>query len=214
MVTRVTQSKIPSNHRKPNMKNRNAKDAVSPSVRGLKTIIPSTVGIAERARYERGRKLARDAAIVVDTLKLVHAAQRTGDASLIAATKPLMPMIKKALDKLGRAADSFARETAATSKKDKPEAAPQSAIVEAPALVEGDPDVAAGLISDAAIHHSYFNGDAIDARRERKATLGRLKYAIETGDLATQHEIMYGTNPREDHDPYATMAKVSANSRK
>jgi len=201
--TTVRNNKIPSNHRKPSMtKNRSTKDAVSPSVRGIKTIIPSTVGIAERARYEY-RKLTRDAEIIVDTLRLVRAAQRTGDASLIAATKPLIPMIQKALDKLARAADSLARETAATSNEDKPEATPQSQVSSAPALVEGDPDVAAGLIADQAF--TNYTPEAIERRAARDAKVARLGYAIECGDLATQHEIQFGGPQREDKDPYASI---------
>jgi hypothetical protein len=195
MVTRVTQSKVPRNPRVGRMA---SKDAVSPSVRGLKTVIPSTVGIAERARYEY-----RKASIIVDTIRLVHAAQRSGDASLIAAAKPFVPLIKKALDQLGRSVDSLARESAAISKKDKPEAQTPSALIDPPALVEGDPKVAAGLIGDSA--WANHTPETLERRAKHEAFSGQLQYAMERGDYVEANRLRFGMPARECEDPYKSM---------
>jgi hypothetical protein len=186
MSTRVINQRMPTNQRnKVNVKqNRKAADVAKPSVIGCRTLTPSTVGLA--GIPERRKRIERNAAVVKDALQLVQAATKTGDAALIASAKPLMALILQIVKLMHRTADSIARETA---------------------LVEGDPDVAAGLIGDNGIHLSYFDGTAIDARNARDAFRTTLGYAIERGDMVEANRLRFGFPEREDRDPYAGLGK-------
>lgn len=112
MVTRVTNTLIPHNSRIVKARKRRAADAVVPSVKGLRTIHPSVVGIAERA------DLIRSGITMIRTARAVSA--KTGDAELAAlANNPkLMKAIDAAIKRLGRQADSILRTTLATSNDD------------------------------------------------------------------------------------------------
>jgi hypothetical protein len=114
-MTIVRNTKIPHNPRiLKGQKNHRAADVVVPSVKGLRTIRPSVLGIAERA------ELIRSGITMIQTARAV--AMKTGDTELAALANS--PRLKKALDtsikRLSRDADSILRAQLATSN-DNPE---------------------------------------------------------------------------------------------
>ncbi|WP_322040795.1 hypothetical protein [Burkholderia diffusa] len=119
MTTRMIHDKIPHNQRVPRNKAKAARDAVTPSVRGIRSVTPSVRGIADRARG-----IATGLNVLLTARKLATA---HGDAELAALAED--PKVMKALDRaikrLGRDVDRFL--TCPT---------------------KGDPNVAAGLIGD------------------------------------------------------------------
>ncbi|WP_175720766.1 hypothetical protein [Burkholderia anthina] len=119
MTTRMINDKIPHNQRVPRNKARAARDAVIPSVRGIRSVTPAILGIADRARG-----IATGLNVLLTARKLAAA---TGDDELAELTND--PKVMKALDRaikrLGRDVDLF------TNRPN-----------------EGDPNVAAGLIGD------------------------------------------------------------------
>lgn len=132
MVTRVLHSKIPHNLRVP-AKKKAARDAVTPSVRGITGITPSVRGIALRKiagsgpvadALRKATKIAVGLDAIVTAQKL---AAETGDAELAALVNSpkLMKAVDRAIKRLGRDVDLFTNRP-----------------------TEGDPNVTAGLIGD------------------------------------------------------------------
>lgn len=117
MATRIVNIKLPGNKRVPSK--RRAADTVAPSVKGLRSVRPSVIGIAERA------DLLRSGITMIQTARAVAA--KTGDAELgaLANSAKLDKALDAAIKHLGRDADSILRTTLATSNDD-PEAQAQS----------------------------------------------------------------------------------------
>lgn len=189
MATRIINIKLPGSKRVPSK--RRAADAVVPGVKGLRTIRPSVIGIAERA------DLIRSGVTMLQTARAVAA--KTGDAELAALANS--PKLNKALDaaikRLGRQADSILREQNAASNDD-PEDLDHTGTANAP--TEGDPKAITGM--DAAqvtrIRHARFSMAA-----DQAAALGAYNPA----------RVALGLPDEVPDDVYAFMGDVSKASK-
>ncbi|WP_261525993.1 hypothetical protein [Burkholderia multivorans] len=133
MTTLMIHDKIPHNQRVPRNKAKAARDAVTPSVRGITGITPSVRGIALRKITGSGPvadalRKATKIAVGLDALVTAQKlAAETGDAELAALVNSpkLVKAVDRAIKRLGRDVDLFTNRP-----------------------TEGDPNVTAGLIGD------------------------------------------------------------------
>ena len=113
MIQRST--KIPHNKRVP------SKDAVLPTVKGIRTIIPSTLGIADRARFGKYVKAADSLVHGLDAIIKIRnsdEAQQDPELAALANDPRLAKAIDRAISKLAAGVDSLVREYQATSTDD------------------------------------------------------------------------------------------------
>lgn len=136
MVTRISHDRIPHNPRVVRARGkRKAHDTVTPSTRGIRTIAPSTIGIADREYFGRVMKVAQAAG---EALVICQKLRATGNA---AAMKTADAAIKP-IGKLLKALDSVMREYLAQSNDD-PTKFDHTGTANAP--TEGDPNAVTGL---------------------------------------------------------------------
>ncbi|MGC2970452.1 hypothetical protein [Paraburkholderia aspalathi] len=113
MIQRST--KIPHNKRVP------SKDAVIPGTQGIRTIIPSTLGIADRARFGKYVKAADALVHGLDAIIKIRnsdEAQQDPELKALANDPRVAKAIDRAINKLAAGVDSLVREYQATSTDD------------------------------------------------------------------------------------------------
>lgn len=165
MATRQTSVKIPKNVRV----NRSGKDAVVPSVKGIRTIIPSTLGIADRARFGKYVKAA-DALVhgldAVIKIRNSDEAQQDPELKALANDPRLAKAIDRAINKLAAGVDSLVRSynEEATDDPEALAAGSGTNIVNRPTA--GDPTAVSGQDG---ITHVYTADQALRIERARKA---------------------------------------------
>ncbi|PLZ01968.1 hypothetical protein CY652_13135 [Burkholderia sp. WAC0059] len=145
---------------KPQPRSRRTTDTVSPSVRGIRTIAPSTIGIADREYFSRIAKVAQAAG---DALAICQKLRATGDATAMKTADAAIKPIGKLLDSL----DSILREQNAQQNTDDPEQT----------VTETHGTSAVSAASDAAIRHARFsvaqdNAEALGAVNPARLAAG------------------------------------------
>ena len=218
MTTRMIHDRTPQ---KGFAMKRKTKDAVSPSVRGLKTIIPSTVGIAENARY-KFEAIARDASMVAQAATIAQGARATGDAQLCALADQLAPLLKKAADKLQRQLDSVLRmQTSGAEQAEKvPDTAGQMVANPLSPNGHGVANAPAGARSLDGFRRAardtgmtlpqVMTSDALAAQEQVNAKAARVKMYRDVGDEANARRVEWGQEPVADIDesPYDAVKRA------
>ena len=105
-------------------KKKAAADAVTPSTQGIRTIIPSTLGIADRARFGKYVKAADSLVHGLDAIIKIRnsdEAQQDPELAALANDPRLAKAIDRAIGKLAAGVDSLLRDYQANSTDD-PEA--------------------------------------------------------------------------------------------
>ncbi|MFA8389733.1 hypothetical protein ACEPUD_06345 [Burkholderia ubonensis] len=180
-------------------KGANATDVVTPSVRGIRSIVPSVKGIQDRKYFSQALKktagIARGLDVILTARKLAAA---TDDAELAAlANDPkLIEAMKTALKRIGRNVDSILREQAAANAREKPEAQrtdTSGRFLNAPS--EGDPNAAAGLIGDAGANYFAMDHETRLQREQAAEKAQRIRAAIAMGDTQNYTRMKFGLDP-------------------
>jgi len=147
-----------------NVRTTKTRDAVTPSVKGLQGVIPSTVGIAAKARFKRIVGTLGAATLALDSIiKIKDDPNASPDD--IAAADAALANVNKIIPKLAAAADSLMR---AQGKAPNAEASAQHANT-AQTNAPHDPamDVALGSIHNPLI----LDARRIELTRERAAEM-------------------------------------------
>jgi hypothetical protein len=185
MTTRMIHDKIPHNQRVPRNKGKAARDAVTPSVRGIRTVTPTILGIADRAR---GIAIGLKALVTARNL-----AEATGDAELAALAEDpkVMKAVDRAIKRLGRDVDLF---------MNRPN--------------EGDPNVAAGLIGDSRGTWHQFDPETMRQREiaDAKAALLRSTMALDTEQNKVRAQFGLDLVPLKGDDLYKLFGKEGKRS--
>ncbi|MGQ7938490.1 hypothetical protein [Paraburkholderia sp. D1E] len=185
MSTVVSHRKIPKNVRV----NGTGKDAVAPTVKGIRTIIPSTLGIADRARFGKYVKAADSLVHGLDAIiKIRNSDEAQADPELKAlANDPrLAKAIDKAISKLAAGVDSLVREYNETATDD-PEA------------------LVTGQITGQDGAWRAFDAATIQLREQAAKRASELRHAANAVNPA---RVALGLADDVDLDPIGTMQKL------
>ncbi|WP_147309818.1 hypothetical protein [Paraburkholderia sp. BL6669N2] len=177
-------------------------DAVTPSVKGAKGVIPSTIGVAAQARFAKIGKTALVAAEGLDAiLKIRDSAEAQADPELAAlANDPKFIMVMKlVLEKLSGQLNGLMVEmmygTSGTADGQGPDHENDEEVMAAAnekARTGRDPHVAAGVDSAGPI----LGADDMARVERARAKLSRLKTAQAMGDAGDIVRAQFGMEPR------------------
>ena len=170
MSTRILHDKIPHNQRVPRNKGKAARDAVTPSVRGiaLRKIVGS-------GRITDAVRKATKIAVGLDALLTARKlAAATGDAELaeLANDPKIMKAVDRAIKRLGRDVDLFLN---------RPN--------------EGDPHAAAGLIGDARGTWHQFDPETMRQREIADAKTASLRSTMALDTEQNKVRAQFGLDP-------------------
>ncbi|WP_157650432.1 hypothetical protein [Burkholderia ubonensis] len=206
-------------------KKRRAADVVVPTVKGLRSIVPSVKGMQDREYFAQVAKktagVARGLDVIVTARRLAAA---TGDSVLaeLANDPKIIEAMNAALKRIGRNVDLVVREQAAAIEAARAAAARFTAAASAAeaaganvanedenpeaqrtdasgrfinAPSEGDPNAAAGLIGDAGVGYFAMDHETRIQREKAAEKAQRIRAAIAMGDTQNAVRAQFGLEP-------------------
>ena len=200
MATRQTSVKIPKNVRV----NRSGKDAVVPSVKGIRTITPSTLGIADRARFGKYVKAAGAFVHGLDAIIKIRdsdEAQQDPELAALANDPRLAKAIDRAINKLATGVDSLVRSYNEEATDDPEAVAAGSGTNIANRPTAGDPTAVSG--QDGAWR--AFDAATIQLREAANKRASELRHAA---NAVNPTRVQLGLADDVDLDPIGSMNKL------